>query len=1072
GGWSPDQTYFNYLDGIQVDWSRANFLDATSRRVKDLTEAKTFCESYCNEPIDNNGRNCEDLQAGQNYICNLKVPRSQIFGSNADSADIRLALSKNFNLVGELDIDSYRDETSFRAFVRETADYFDEIKYWEIGNEVDARFNGSTYGPRVKMAYEEIKSVCPDCKVGISTVGNDPTILPKPGSGKETGIKDIADTLFSNFCGYFDFIDAHLLDMTTENRLKELKGRVASWNQLAIDNNCEPKELISTETNVADTGWPLGENSRDGQARGIIKLYAIVFEAGYNKIFYRTMFDDPLFEGPDAVWAHDGLITKHPENEIKPAFYAFKTLTEKIGGFTSVTKLTDTQYKFIVNGKNVYVLWCASGSCSLPSEISGTVKVTDYLGNEETKNTNEIVLNESPIFVEGATEIPPSITNFEVNQSGNDLSVYVSATDSVGIEKINLNSPITDEYSCNGEIICEHVFNVNLGSLNSSLITGNAISKSEKKCGDGVCDSIEKEKNICKIDCIDENHLEKDCMYQCVKVNGKILAECSKKCNAKPPVIQKLKGKQILKYQGIDVSSKENIEIKDKKIIMQTKQGSKEIKIMPDTAQNAALKKIFMRESKIELKEKSGKPVYELQGKRKAKLFGFIPIEKKVTVEVDANTAEVISTSQSWWAFLSTDAEGVVNVSVSVTNMNGLTTTETKTCPGDCTTTINTYYVSKQGNDNNDGSEQNPWLTIQKAADSLEPGNIVYVKEGTYNEDVIIETSGTADKRITFSAYNNDKVNIVAKMCHTFYVKADYITIKGFNISGASFYNPENNGVECADWLRAGIMTHRSYNIFENNEISNSNSNSIYGDGIVLRARSGEGGSGELGPPSDGYNIIRNNYIHDTFESGVRVKKTNYNTIINNRFYYNSLGNNFFNTYPFEKDSIFYTGGSVFFYCLKNLTIVSNTFYEPKYGAIIGEWDVTTRTAKGPSAPPGQGTENCPITVNDVIIKNNIGYKTGSYPTILTLGRDFALGSGNVIDNNVWYNGNPGSKMIEWGYNWWHDNDEDDGVIPQVWTLKEFQENTGYDINSKDTEPPPIELTCGDNVCNNNETCS
>src|SRR3989344_8522967 len=398
GGWSPDQTYFDYLDGIQIDWSRANFLDATSRKVKeDVAEARAFCERYCNEPL-NVGGNCEDLQAGQNFICNLKVPRSEIFENNNDSADIRLALSKNFNLVGSLDVDSYRDETSFRAFVRETVDYFDKIKYWEIGNEVDTRFTGLEYGPKVKMAYEEIKDICPECKVGISTAGNDPTLLPKPG--KETGTKDIADTLFADYCEYFDFVDAHLLDMTTEKRLIELRGRVASWNQLAIDNSCMQKQLISTETNVADTNFPLGENSRDGQARGIIKLYVMGFYSGYKKILYRTMFDEPLLQGPDAVWAFDGLITKHPENEIKPAFNAFKTLIEKIGNFTSVTRITDTQYKFIVNGNNVYVLWCDAGSCSLPSEITGNVKITDYLGNEEMKNVNQITLTNSPVFVE------------------------------------------------------------------------------------------------------------------------------------------------------------------------------------------------------------------------------------------------------------------------------------------------------------------------------------------------------------------------------------------------------------------------------------------------------------------------------------------------------------------------------------------------------------------------------------------------------------------------------------------------------------------------------------------------
>ncbi|MBI5526875.1 MAG: hypothetical protein HY897_11125 [Deltaproteobacteria bacterium] len=48
----------------------------------------------------------------------------------------------------------------------------------------------------------------------------------------------------------------------------------------------------------------------------------------------------------------------------------------------------------------VCVLWCDSGSCPLHSEIQGTVKVTDYLGNVETKSASLVVLTRSPVFVE------------------------------------------------------------------------------------------------------------------------------------------------------------------------------------------------------------------------------------------------------------------------------------------------------------------------------------------------------------------------------------------------------------------------------------------------------------------------------------------------------------------------------------------------------------------------------------------------------------------------------------------------------------------------------------------------
>lgn len=41
------------------------------------------------------------------------------------------------------------------------------------------------------------------------------------------------------------------------------------------------------------------------------------------------------------------------------------------------------------------------------------------------------------------------------------------------------------------------------------------------------------------------------------------------------------------------------------------------------------------------------------------------------------------------------------------------------------------YYVAPDGNDGNNGSEASPWLTIQKAANTLTPGDTVYVRTGS-----------------------------------------------------------------------------------------------------------------------------------------------------------------------------------------------------------------------------------------------------------------------------------------------------------------------------------------------------
>ena len=65
-----------------------------------------------------------------------------------------------------------------------------------------------------------------------------------------------------------------------------------------------------------------------------------------------------------------------------------------------------------------------------------------------------------------------------------------------------------------------------------------------------------------------------------------------------------------------------------------------------------------------------------------------------------------------------------------------------------------TYYVSTTNaaaSDDNDGSSALPWLTIGKATATVAAGDTVIVKAGTYNEAVLMATSGTAGSPITFT---------------------------------------------------------------------------------------------------------------------------------------------------------------------------------------------------------------------------------------------------------------------------------------------------------------------------------
>ena len=67
------------------------------------------------------------------------------------------------------------------------------------------------------------------------------------------------------------------------------------------------------------------------------------------------------------------------------------------------------------------------------------------------------------------------------------------------------------------------------------------------------------------------------------------------------------------------------------------------------------------------------------------------------------------------------------------------------------------YYVATDGEDDNPGTLTHPWETIQKAANVLVPGDIVYVRGGVYYEQVTLNVSGAAnDGYITFQNYENE----------------------------------------------------------------------------------------------------------------------------------------------------------------------------------------------------------------------------------------------------------------------------------------------------------------------------
>ena len=69
------------------------------------------------------------------------------------------------------------------------------------------------------------------------------------------------------------------------------------------------------------------------------------------------------------------------------------------------------------------------------------------------------------------------------------------------------------------------------------------------------------------------------------------------------------------------------------------------------------------------------------------------------------------------------------------------------------------YYVSNNGDDNNLGTLQSPFLTIQKAADIMTAGDVCYIRQGSYHEAIFMNNNdGLENSPLIFSAYENERV--------------------------------------------------------------------------------------------------------------------------------------------------------------------------------------------------------------------------------------------------------------------------------------------------------------------------
>ncbi|WP_342561008.1 right-handed parallel beta-helix repeat-containing protein [Paenibacillus sp. FSL R7-0345] len=120
------------------------------------------------------------------------------------------------------------------------------------------------------------------------------------------------------------------------------------------------------------------------------------------------------------------------------------------------------------------------------------------------------------------------------------------------------------------------------------------------------------------------------------------------------------------------------------------------------------------------------------------------------------------------------------------------------------------YYVAADGDDNNRGTIDLPWETLQHAADLAAPGSTIYIREGVYHQKLHITNGGSEDAGpVIFSAYSGETAILDGEGLAVDGLEglieinnASYVTIQNLEIRN---YQTADNGE-----VPAGIYVHGS----------------------------------------------------------------------------------------------------------------------------------------------------------------------------------------------------------------------------------------------------------------------
>ncbi len=308
------------------------------------------------------------------------------------------------------------------------------------------------------------------------------------------------------------------------------------------------------------------------------------------------------------------------------------------------------------------------------------------------------------------------------------------------------------------------------------------------------------------------------------------------------------------------------------------------------------------------------------------------------------------------------------------------------------------YYVdSANGNDTGDGqSVSTAWKTINKANQQLQPGDTVYIRKGTYSESIRPGNSGTEDLRITYKAYQDERVLLSGVTVAVNLKTLAYITVDGIDIEKVDRYVAFDSCHHA--WIANGTFdNHNSPEgwpvgiIFKNNSHHNKIYNCTIGRVGYCTSNDDKGGVMTIGVWSDtldhcDYNLLENNVF---FYGGHHIIE-----VVGS---YNIIRNNYFHNEEWMDCEQTETGGI----CGNRLIIIGYNPRQVNRNLIEGN-----RFAFSGVPPDGNTSSGINLRTPHHIVRNNVFYyNDGPGFGISTMDSTYDARFIHVYNNTLYHNG-------------------------------------------------------------------